>query len=107
MHRTYLADIERGKRNISLSSIVKLVRALGVTLPEFFQALEEPPDETVAPAKVARKKTVHRGGGRPWGDGTSLGVPRRGLAILATGPERYGLSLLMFAFSKLSKSNPD
>jgi transcriptional regulator with XRE-family HTH domain len=61
MHRTYLADIERGKRNISLSSIVKLVRALGVTLPEFFQGFEESPDEAAPSAtpKVARKKPTH------------------------------------------------
>jgi transcriptional regulator with XRE-family HTH domain len=48
IHRTYLADIERGKRNISLSSIVKLVRALGVTLTEFFQAFEGGPDDETA-----------------------------------------------------------
>lgn len=41
MHRTYLADIERGKRNISLCSIVRLVNALGVTLAEFFFNFEE------------------------------------------------------------------
>jgi transcriptional regulator with XRE-family HTH domain len=41
LHRTYLADVERGQRNISLSSIVKVVRALGVSLAEFFHAFEE------------------------------------------------------------------
>jgi len=28
LHRTYISSVERGKRNISLESIVKLVRAL-------------------------------------------------------------------------------
>jgi transcriptional regulator with XRE-family HTH domain len=46
MHRTYLADIERGGRNISLFSIVRLVNALGITLAQFFRKLDngfEPP----------------------------------------------------------------
>ncbi|HVS52139.1 MAG TPA: helix-turn-helix transcriptional regulator [Opitutaceae bacterium] len=41
MHRTYLADIERGRRNLSLSRIARLVKALGVSLTEFFFAFEE------------------------------------------------------------------
>lgn len=41
MHRTYLADIERGGRNISLSRIVRLVAALEVSLPRFFLAVQE------------------------------------------------------------------
>lgn len=55
IHRTYLADIERGQRNISLSRIVKLVRALGVSLAEFFHAFEEyfqSPIESPWPAKA-------------------------------------------------------
>jgi transcriptional regulator with XRE-family HTH domain len=53
IHRTYLADIERGQRNISLSSIVRLVRALSVSLAEFFHAFEEyfqSPTEAPRPA---------------------------------------------------------
>lgn len=40
MHRTYLADVERGARNLSLSSIARLVGAIGVSLSAFFQTLE-------------------------------------------------------------------
>ena len=40
MHRTYLADVERGVRNLSLSSIARLVGAIGVSLSEFFGVLE-------------------------------------------------------------------
>lgn len=40
MHRTYLADVERGVRNLSLSSIARLVGAIGVSLSEFFASLE-------------------------------------------------------------------
>lgn len=36
LHRTYVADVERGKRNISLENIIKLTEALGLTPGEFF-----------------------------------------------------------------------
>lgn len=36
LHRTYVADVERGVRNISLENIIKLTRALELTLAEFF-----------------------------------------------------------------------
>lgn len=40
MHRTYLADVERGARNLSLSSMARLVGAIGVPLSSFFGTLE-------------------------------------------------------------------
>ena len=36
LHRTYLADVERGERNVSLENIVALIRALELSLSEFF-----------------------------------------------------------------------
>ena len=32
LHRTYVADIERGVRNVSLKNIEKLARALGLSI---------------------------------------------------------------------------
>lgn len=40
MHRTYLADVERGVRNLSLSSIARLVGAIDVPLSTFFATME-------------------------------------------------------------------
>jgi transcriptional regulator with XRE-family HTH domain len=40
MHRTYLADVERGVRNLSLSSMARLVDAIGIPLSSFFSTLE-------------------------------------------------------------------
>jgi len=36
LHRTYIADIERGVRNVSLKNIEKLARALGVSVADLF-----------------------------------------------------------------------
>jgi CheY-like chemotaxis protein len=37
LHRTYVTDIERGSRNLTLESISKLAAALGVSISELFQ----------------------------------------------------------------------
>ena len=36
LDRTYIASVEKGKRNISIVNITKLAEALNVTLKEFF-----------------------------------------------------------------------
>ena len=38
LHRTYVSDIERGARNLSLASIEKLAAALDVSVPALFSA---------------------------------------------------------------------
>ena len=37
LHRTYISDIELGKRNVSLENIEKMANALDITLPELFE----------------------------------------------------------------------
>jgi len=36
VHRTYIASLEVGKRNISIATLEKIVKALEVSLSEFF-----------------------------------------------------------------------
>jgi transcriptional regulator with XRE-family HTH domain len=36
LHRTYVADIERGDRNVSLENIEKLINAMDLSLADFF-----------------------------------------------------------------------
>ena len=40
IHRTYLSDIERGSRNLSLINIEKLAAALSLPISELFQRVE-------------------------------------------------------------------
>ena len=42
IHRTYLSDVERGTRNLSLINIERLALALSITLPELFTKVEMP-----------------------------------------------------------------
>lgn len=37
MDRTYIADVELGKRNISIENIDKIAKGLAITLPELFK----------------------------------------------------------------------
>lgn len=38
MSRTYFAEVETGKRNISIENIERIARGLGVSLREFFDS---------------------------------------------------------------------
>jgi transcriptional regulator with XRE-family HTH domain len=40
IERTYLTHIENGRKNISLSTLEKIVAALGITIKEFFDSKE-------------------------------------------------------------------
>ncbi|MCI8721870.1 MAG: helix-turn-helix transcriptional regulator [Oscillospiraceae bacterium] len=40
LHRTYISDIELGKRNLSLENIERIAVSLNKSLSEFFQEVE-------------------------------------------------------------------
>jgi transcriptional regulator with XRE-family HTH domain len=40
IHRTYLSDVERGSRNLSLINIERLAAALAMSLSELFRLVE-------------------------------------------------------------------
>lgn len=42
IHRTYLSDVERGTRNLSLVNIEKLAAALSVSMSKLFASVEQP-----------------------------------------------------------------
>ena len=46
LHRTYISDIELGKRNVSLENIDKMSHALNIPLPELFE-------------RVAKNASIH------------------------------------------------
>lgn len=41
LHRTYISDIELGKRNVSLENIGKIAEALKMKISELFQEVEK------------------------------------------------------------------
>lgn len=47
LHRTYIADIERGARNPSLASVARLAEALQVSLSDLFARMTVLPDQAV------------------------------------------------------------
>lgn len=40
LHRNYIGGIERGERNVALLNIVRLAKALGVSLSELLEGVE-------------------------------------------------------------------
>jgi transcriptional regulator with XRE-family HTH domain len=42
LHRTYIADIERGARNVSIMNVARIARALGITISDLCRGIEGP-----------------------------------------------------------------
>src|SRR6478736_736076 len=53
LHRTYLADVERGGRNVSIESLSKIAKALGVTVSELCAGIERTQEGRVEAAAAA------------------------------------------------------
>ncbi len=45
LHRTYISDIERGQRNVSLENIDKMAHALEIHISDIFKEVEK--DESI------------------------------------------------------------
>lgn len=41
LHRTYISDVELGKRNVSLENVEKVALALDITITELFTEVEK------------------------------------------------------------------
>ncbi len=48
LHRTYVCDVERGSRNVSVMSLVKIARGLGVSVSDLTRNIEGPDTRTPA-----------------------------------------------------------
>lgn len=40
LDRTYMTSVENGKRNISIQNIEKIIKALGISVAEFFSEIK-------------------------------------------------------------------
>jgi len=47
LHRTYISDIELGKRNVSIDNIEKIADALGMKISDIFLEMEGMNDESI------------------------------------------------------------
>ncbi len=81
-HRTYIADLERGRRNVTLRSIANLARALQVTV----ESLLSPSPE---PAKAGR---LHRAASNHIGE----------VLLVEDSPADVELTLLAFKLAKFA-----
>jgi transcriptional regulator with XRE-family HTH domain len=51
LHRTYISDVERGKRNIGLGSIGAIADALGITLVSLFKEMSRQESKSIKAKK--------------------------------------------------------
>ncbi|HEY3863613.1 MAG TPA: response regulator [Verrucomicrobiae bacterium] len=58
LHRTYICDVERGARNVSLESIEKLARALEVTTAALFSYESAPGQASASGARWSEERLV-------------------------------------------------
>lgn len=87
MHRTYIADIERGARNVTLRSVVNLAAALEVAIGDLFSYA----DSSVAPAR----------------GGTGAGAAQSGSGeILLVEDSSADAALTVRAFKHACMTNP-
>jgi transcriptional regulator with XRE-family HTH domain len=86
IHRTYLADVERGARNVTLRTVVNLAKALHVTVANLFAVA------TTSPG------TVVRTGSRP--------APSAAREILLVEQNATDAAMMARAFKRAHPANP-
>jgi CheY-like chemotaxis protein len=89
LHRTYVSDVEAGKRNPSLESIQRLVQALGVSIGEVFMSLEEPPGAVA----IATSRSVMS---------SEAGEAVADILLVEDDPKDVELALLAFRAAKIA-----
>lgn len=47
LHQTYIGQVERGEKNLTLTSLEKILDALGLTFSDFFEGFERNAQESI------------------------------------------------------------
>jgi Predicted transcriptional regulator with C-terminal CBS domains len=81
LHRTYVSDVEGGKRNPSLASIERLAKALGTSLATVFSSVERSLQPNGAEGSAAKALEILLGGRQSPG----RGIDARRVCPLAPG----------------------
>jgi transcriptional regulator with XRE-family HTH domain len=55
IHRNYAGEVERGERNVALVNMVRVARALGVSLSVLVEGIDQAPD-----IRVPNRPKAHR-----------------------------------------------
>lgn len=56
LHRTYMGHVERGEKNVSLSTVLRVANALGVRISVLFGRAQETPEREMAKPSVPLTK---------------------------------------------------
>jgi transcriptional regulator with XRE-family HTH domain len=62
VHRTFMGTIERGESNLSFQNLVKVARALEITLSQLLSGLEKRAEE-LARNPTPKRQSLHKYGG--------------------------------------------
>ncbi|MDF2064950.1 helix-turn-helix transcriptional regulator [Bacillus sp. Cr_A10] len=54
LHRTYVSDVERGDRNLSLINIIKICKELDIPVSSFFSRMENGADQYASESDISR-----------------------------------------------------
>lgn len=60
LHRTYVSDIERGRRNMTIGTLNKLATVLGLSVSELMKTAESPLVDNGATSRRVAIETVRR-----------------------------------------------
>lgn len=51
LHHTYIGQVERGEKNLTIASLEKILTALNVSFSDFFEKIEERKDDESIPMR--------------------------------------------------------
>src|SRR5580704_12616363 len=60
VHRTYMGHVERGEKNVSLSTVLRVANALGIRLPALFGRPELPATRLAEPPVATARRRQQR-----------------------------------------------
>lgn len=95
LHRTYMGHVERGEKNVSLSTVVRICDGLGIRVSDLFAAAKR----KLAPSHKASGRKPEWRGGTPDSDANPAEINR---AVNELRIERRALQLAIRTLTQLT-----